>query len=292
MKTLPLHARTCTRCLCYEDMTWFLHPHTLPKALRAVTIAADGVCSVCHAYLASVDESELRKEADYFASQCSGPVIVLFSGGKDSLATLVAAKQRLNLDVIALLYDNGLIPDEVIAKGRALCARLDVPLHVHKDVYLPDGDGRTFLDVASAIVATDRTPCIACGKNLYRAAAELALANQSEWLIQGTHYFAQWNKRPGSFRVFPSHGHMMKVIHLPYAIGLTNDDVKKTLADLDVVPADVPGVSTNCLLPARVQVRVSDDLGHVPELEDLAFEVMVGHVTREDAIRELQRKSG
>lgn len=55
-----------------------------------------------------------------------------------------------------------------------------------------------------------------------------------------------------------------------------------------MTPQDLPGVSTNCQVPDLVASRVLTALGHIPELEDLSLEVLVGHCSRDSALAQLE----
>jgi hypothetical protein len=111
-------------------------------------------------------------------------------------------------------------------------------------------------------------------------------------LVGGSNYWAAWQDQPlPAVRVVTPGGRSVALVHLPYLMGRTRADTMALLNELDFSPARLRGVSSNCRVPAIVQDGVSAAVGHVPELEDLSLEVLVGHLTREEAIEELYRKA-
>jgi hypothetical protein len=134
----------------------------------------------------------------------------------------------------------------------------------------------------------------------------LADARGAPWLISGTNYPAFWEIAVGDDgravgRMQASHalatpaGRMWRVLHLPFALRLGHGALRETLrsldVDLDEVTAAVGGISSNCRVPGLVQARVGPALGHVPEQEDLALEVVSGHLSRDEALVALAGKA-
>jgi len=127
-------------------------------------------------------------------------------------------------------------------------------------------------------------------------------------MVSGTNYPAHWqpvdqegDDERHRWRIQASHGLLsptgraLRLIHLPFALRLTHDGVREALGglgvDLDDVTRAVGGISSNCRVPGLVQGPIARALGHVPEQEDLALEVLSGHRRREDAIAELRQKA-
>lgn len=285
---------SCRRCLTHQGMTIYLHPSPIPAELMAqFHILPDGVCNICHAYDAALDRAAIAEELEQLVFECDGldaPALVALSGGKDSLSTLYAVKRTLGLRAHAALFQNGFIPQDVEDRCADACARLDVPLHVLRPT---SRDAEVFrADVAGA--APGRLPpCALCARLM--GAELLTLADQLDcrWVVMGTNYFAKWGERVQATILQTSPlGRTITFINLPFALGFTSTDTQKNLDALGVQPRrDLVGVSTNCRVPGIIQNRVAQVIGHVPELEDLAVEVMVGHRTRAEALLELRRKA-
>jgi hypothetical protein len=106
------------------------------------------------------------------------------------------------------------------------------------------------------------------------------------WVVYGTNYFSAWADRP--FAVSRRRGTDALQINLPFAMRRTAADTRSALKALRAEPIPIEGVTSNCLVPSLVQRSVRPQLGHVPELEDLSLEVMVGHMTRAEALAHLR----
>src|SRR5262245_51654261 len=139
----------CSRCLLYAGMRFHLLQRQLdPEVTRTFTLDADGVCSICKAYAARLDwgliDAELASFILEHARADGPPAIVALSGGKDSLCSLVLCVRQLKIPTVALLYDNGFIPSEVIDQARRVCETLGTPFEVVR----PTADeARTFADL-------------------------------------------------------------------------------------------------------------------------------------------------
>jgi hypothetical protein len=291
----------CRRCLLTAGMPLWLVPAHLPAALLPISLDDDGVCGVCRSFLRDVDDDALADEVEQCAFEVAAvgrPAILALSGGKDSLATLALCRTH-DIDVVAALYDNGFIPPAVIARAQAVCARLGVEFVVLR---ADDDDARGIASAVADASPTSTAPCLHCAAQMGRRFGALADERGAPWLISGTNYPAHWTiDDDGAGTIRASHamgtpaGRVWRVLHLPFALRITHTALRGTLADigvdLDEVTAAVGGISSNCRVPGLVQARVGAALGHVPEQEDLALEVLVGHRERDDALAELLRKA-
>lgn len=271
--------KVCSSCLLYEGMSLFLHPALASLPAMPVRILDDGRCSVCHLWDERFAPKLLDAECERFEEDAR-PVIVLFSGGKDSAAALALTK-KLGKQTHALLFDNGFIPTEVLVQAQATCDRIGVPLWIER--------GGLDLEPALRVLnASSRTPCEACINAVYVHASRRAREIDAGYIVQGTNYFSSWKTFPLGTR------HLVDdrlVIHLPFVRRQTWAQTQALLDEVGFVPSDLVGVSSNCRVPALVQARVADDIGHVPELEDLSLEIIAGHLTRAEALATLRKKA-
>lgn len=299
--------RHCRRCLFEEAMPLWLIPEHLPAALLPITVNHHGLCNVCEVYLRDIDEGLLADEADQLAFDVAAsgrPALLALSGGKDSLATLAVCRAR-DIDVVAVLYDNGFVPAPVIARARAVCDAVSVPFSV---IVADPDDARAIAAAVASPSPSSPAPCMACARQMGRHFAAWCDRLEASWIVSGTNYPAHWQHSDHTghddgqrWRIQASHGLLsptgrtLRLIHLPYALRLTHDDVRAALGglgvDLDEVTRAVGGISSNCRVPGLVQGPVARAIGHVPEHEDLALEVLSGHRRREDAIAELRLKA-
>lgn len=285
----------CTRCLLYAGMRFHLLQRQLdPSVTQRFAIGDDGVCSVCKTYEARFDRKRIDAELASFildhTKPDAAPAIVALSGGKDSICSLVLCVRRLQIPTVAMLYDNGFIPAEVIEQAARVCEALGTPFEVVR----PSSDeARTFNGLVERASSQVATPCAACSASIFRALDARADQLGSQWLVLGTNYHAGWSDPLSAVNVRKTaSGRIIRRIHLPFAMGLTHDTMLETLDELGVVVHKQRGASSNCRVPELVQARVAPTLGHPTELEDLALEVMAGHLRREAALDELARIEG
>jgi PP-loop superfamily ATP-utilizing enzyme len=270
-----------------EGQRFYLSRHHFPEALvRTFEVGDDGICSICKAYAASYRPAGIAQDLARFRTACETTGAVLgLSGGKDSLSALYLAHEVLGVRVYPVLFDNGYIPQPVIDQARAVCERLSLPLEVRTHV----GAGQaTFRELVTGATVHAPPPCDACARSAWVAFDDVAAERGTSWVIFGTNYYAAWASRPyAASQRLNAAGRVMFHIHLPYALGVTRTRTLANVRSLGATPAKMPGVSTNCQVPAIVQRRLGAVLGHVPEREDLSIEVLVGHLTRDDALADL-----
>ncbi|MBI5509505.1 MAG: hypothetical protein HY903_12205 [Deltaproteobacteria bacterium] len=290
----PENGRRCKSCLLYDGMRFYLIRDVLPTdLLEGFHIAADGVCSICHAYRDAYDRGGIERDLELFRRSTAGvhrpAALLALSGGKDSMSALYLARRVLRLDLVALLFDNGFVPREVVARARRACASLQVELEV---VRAPARWRQSFGDAVDAAGLSSPPPCNVCGAEIIEALADRAAALGTPWVIWGTNYFAAWTDRPSAVgRRLLSAGRQLAEINLPYAMQIKAAAARANAKRLGATPVAIPGVSTNCLVPHQVARALLPTLGHVPELEVLALEVIVGHCSRRAALRTLRERT-
>jgi hypothetical protein len=287
-------ARICKRCLFYEGMPFFLETNTVgQRRARELKILEDGVCSICAEYSATVEDA--RREAAGTAvleelRRNRRPSIIAVSGGKDSLSTLYLVRRILDLEVIAFFYDSGFILPGAIEQLRRVCSALGVPL---RESVTTETNFKVLEASVSSALPGDTPPCHYCSRAFFPVAASLAQEVGTEHILCGTNHFWRWpeSEQPVGVLTHSNWGPKITVIALPYLLGVTREQVMGNLAELGATACvSASGLSTNCRVPELVQARVGAAVGHVPELEMLSIEVLVGHLTREAAAHELVRK--
>jgi hypothetical protein len=280
--------RVCRRCLSYEGMQRWLSRSAIPISLRwSFRIDDDGVCNVCKAYDRALDETALARERDAAVAAGRSGAVVAMSGGKDALSTLYLAKVKLGLPVTALLLDNGFLVSRALRQAKRVCRELDVPLVV----VTPKGRAQRAFDRAVAHAdAMDRHPCEDCSALVADALLAFADDTAAGAVYAGSNYFVAWDKHGvrATTNVGTPKGRDVVFAHLPYAFRLKRLAVLRHVRALGATVTKAPGISSNCRVPALVHARGVVD--HVPELEDLSLEVMVGHRSRKSALDELREK--
>lgn len=284
--------RECSRCLFYEGMQFYFSKGHIPEPLLAsFRVEDDGRCTICHAYEAAFDRAAIERELTMFRAttlMSRGPAaVVALSGGKDSLSSLYLASKVLGVNVRAVLFQNGFIPERVVTQARDACDRLGVVLTVKT---LDEHAGARFRSSVENASFDGPQPCVACARLIFRSIDEVLDETGAGWMVLGTNYYTRWTDRPyaSAYHETPQ-GRRVLEIHLPYAMQITSADTEANLRELGVTPFEMSGVSTNCEVPGLVQGRLGKIIGHVPELEDLALESIVGHLPRAAAAARLAR---
>jgi PP-loop superfamily ATP-utilizing enzyme len=252
-------------------------------ALESLEVPARGPCSLCRLYDEAYSAKGVRDDLAAFELMLpkKGPgAIVALSGGKDSLSTLYLSKVVRGWNVTAYLFDNGFIPREVINQARALCDAVDVELHVES---LRGEAKRSFAREVAEVTPTSRTPCDACGLGMNAGIEKLCERLGVSQVIFGTNFYASWLDRPSAL----AFNGKRTYLNLPYALGVTAAQARRNVKKLGGNIIQMKGMSTNCRVPGLVDARIGRKLGHVPELEVLSLEVMVGHLPRAEALRSL-----
>ena len=117
------HTRICTRCI-------------LPETIPGIAFDQDGVCSYCHREEGAVEKAP-RKKSEYQGrlDQLVGELknkaplydaVMAYSGGKDSSYTLKILRDRYNLRVLALTFDNHFISPAALENIRGVTDQLEI----------------------------------------------------------------------------------------------------------------------------------------------------------------------
>jgi PP-loop superfamily ATP-utilizing enzyme len=276
-------------------MSFYLIRDVLPSALLDdFHLDAEGICPVCRALATALVPEGIEADLNLFRASTllsPGPAAVLaLSGGKDSMSALYLARRVLQLNLVALLFDNGHLPRPVVARAQRACRALEVELVVAR----PSALWRRRFDAGVRDVALHRpVPCDVCGTAIIEALAALAAQRGAPWIIWGTNYFAAWTDRLYAVgrRQLPGNRSIAE-INLPFALRLTAAQARRNARRLGANVTAVRGLSSNCRVPHRVSRALLPSLGHVPELEVLALEVQVGHRTRRGALAYLRQRGG
>ncbi|HEY9852378.1 MAG TPA: 7-cyano-7-deazaguanine synthase [Leptolyngbyaceae cyanobacterium] len=209
--------------------------------------------------------------------------VVAFSGGKDSAAALYWAKKKLNLEVVAVLVQNGFIPDLVINNGRNLCDKLGVELVVltiELAPFLKDMMDKNF---------TNGYPCYKCGEMFHKEIQKYCGDKGINRVILGRNWWRWIEPEVRSVRWVKDEasGLNMQFFSLPFALQLTEKDVFNMLDEIGWKTVKIHGNSTNCVIPGLIEYPIYQRLGYHPELNLLSREVIAGFLDKEAAKEQL-----
>jgi len=214
---------------------------------------------------------------------CSDAVVA-FSGGKDSAASLLLARKKLGLNVVAVLVDNGFIPDAVIANGRRLCQRLETELVVLSIPLAPHLKKMIDKDFRNDY------PCYKCTTMFHEEIRRYCVRHRINRVILGRNWWRWLEPEVRAVRHVTDEqtGLRMQFLSLPFALQLRKVDVTQMLEEEDWKPVAIHGNSTNCPIPGLVEHRVHKRVGYHPELNLLSREVIAGYLQKQEAKEELR----
>ncbi len=254
-----LAARRC--CLC-----------PLHEGVPGVVLDGAGVCNHCSAAArASIDRA--RHHVDRLLRECRArglPVVVGLSGGNDSAACLTYLVRSKGVLCIAVLVDNGFIPDGVKLRARALCERLGVELHLEA------------FDLLERLSTPAGSPCEQCmGEIIQRLV--LVAARRHAGAIASGHLYG-----PGLMPAARGSLTVPRIAPL-FADGLGEAARNALLAEVGWKDDIRYASSTNCTLLGFIDYEYSRRWGYSPAIGEIAHEVRAGTLDREQAIAHLCR---
>jgi len=269
----------CRRCL-------------LHTGIPGVWIGEQGLCNSCLAH--ARDYSPDRADdalADFLdRPRGDGPDIVMaISGGKDSTAALVLAREELGLRPLAYLISHEFLDDDAEARAREGCERLDVPFEVHQLSLA--------VDVRRALRSRTLSPwpCLLCCEAQARVA--LQICDRHRIARVGTGLRTLWADHqtaiaPASyayrhFRV-PSRRDVLVANIIPAcrADGARQQAARERVRWHD---PQIPGNTTNCLLHPVFEGLHRERFGYFWEAERfLSAELRAGAIDLETAKQALR----
>lgn len=253
-----------------------------------IYITRQGICNMCYTYERNLDLAVLKVELDQFLAKereagAQYDAIVAFSGGKDSTVSLCIAVEEFGLEVLAVLVDNGFIPQEVIENGREICDNLGVPLRIEQIDFAPKVSELLKTNFATGY------PCNVCTALFHDVLTRVCVEQKVNRVILGRNWWRILDPVVKGVRIVepPGVGWNIEFMSLPFVLRLKEEDQEPYLQRVGWKPKNIYGDSTNCLIPGLVEKIVYDRIGYHPELNLLSREVIVGFMTKEKALREI-----
>jgi hypothetical protein len=257
--------------------------------LPNIYIWSDGVCNMCHTYKEKFDAAILENEVKDFMSRKREPgaqydAVIAYSGGKDSTVSLSLAVNRYHLKVMAVLVDNGFIPQEVIDNSQRICDDLDVPLRVVRAEFASQ------LNELMKNNFSTGYPCYACTILFHDVITRVCVEEKVNRVITGRNWWRMLDPVFSAVKVIQPQGTDLKVefLSLPFALQLKETDEPPYLEQVGWTKVkSVYGHSTNCLVPGLVEKTAYDRIGYHPELNLVSREVICGFLTKEKGLEKI-----
>jgi hypothetical protein len=307
----------------------------LPESFPGIHFNEEGVCNICLGFAGS-DQRKIRK-AEYLArfeallgenrGKSNYDVLMCYSGGKDSTHTLSILKSRYNLNILALTFDNGFIPDQTVLNIHTIVEKLGVDHIFFKPRF--DMLSKIFgycaardifpskaLERASSICSAcmgivkyralryaveDDIPFIAFGWSPGQAPAGASIMKNNPLMVrkmQSAIYDPLYQIVGNDIRpYFLEDKHFSGSYHFPYylyplvLLDYNEDDIYKNILRLGwKAPDDVDANSTNCLLNSFANIVHKQRLGFHPYASGLANLVREGYIDRITALKRLNQQ--
>jgi tRNA(Ile)-lysidine synthase TilS/MesJ len=304
----------------------------LPETFPGIKFDQDGVCNLCRQ--SKAEKPQMHSKAPYqekfesllakYQGLKSYDGILAYSGGKDSTYTLFLLREKYNLKILALTFDNGFIPEVTLQNIRRVTDQLGVDLMLfkpHFELLRKVFQAGTDKDIyAKKTLERASTICTSCMGLVKFYCLRTALEKDIPFLIYG------WSpgQIPMSSSIFKNNKSMLKSMQqaifdplykiageeivpyflekrhfeqeneFPYNISplafLEYDEeviFKKVKALGWVKPEKTDPNSTNCLLNAFAVVVHKKRLGFHPYALELANLVRGGFLDRQEALDRL-----
>lgn len=306
----------------------------LPETFPGISFDSRGVCNFCQEFkgkehLEKEKEKYLQKFQELlvrFQNSSSYDALMAYSGGKDSTYTLSLLKEKYDLKILALTFDNGFLSEQAFKNIRQVVENLGVD-HIFfkpdfsllKKIFLTgtkeDIFSRKTLDRASTICTScmgivkfttlrlaleKKIPFITYGWSPGQAPISASIFKNNPSMLKGMQNAI---KEP-LFRIagekinpyFLEENHFEQKEDFPYNISplaFLEYDEKKIFKKIEKLgwnmPVDTDSNSTNCLLNSFANLVHKQRFGFHPYAFELAKLVREGYLEREEALKRLEQ---
>jgi len=264
--------RSCARCLLSDD-------------LPGVSLHPSGLCNHCLQYeqqVLSGAYSETRALELIHALRGSGTpdCVLAYSGGKDSAAALLVARQRYGLHPVAVLVDNGFIPDQVKEAAREFCESLDTRLIIRP------------IEIARQTAESLRTgsnvvPCQFCIRNVFAVMAQVCREHGLR-LVLGGHRFPPLSFRLDQSTHRPEDADICCVSPL-LSLRIPEREQIRLISAAGWKPVSIAGNTSNCRLIGYIEEHFFDRHGYNPHVYEVSKEIRAGFYSRADGLAKIER---
>lgn len=290
----------CPRCLLTSESTQDVFRFFWPDQEIRAELREGAPCSFCEDVMRWLDPERLRQERDAFFARAKRPVFLAYSGGKDSTAALYHLRRELRVETVAVIFDNGFIPSEVLEYAERVCAALGAELVIDRE---RPGDERLPRGFARRLKVAFRGPrndvCTVCSKTFLRRFHRIMGERGADSIVLGNNFWAHSPHTSGGApppymtasweRALPD-GRVARHLNLPFASRITHARILAILGEIGFHGAKFSGYTSNCVLSDfQDYVRARDGQRTDWGREYLSLEVASGFMTRAEALEKLAR---
>ncbi|MFQ5433182.1 MAG: hypothetical protein ACE5EN_11845, partial [Nitrospinota bacterium] len=301
----------CTNCI-------------LPATFPGVKFDERGVCNHCNSFKGTVTLEEHRQKyqknflelIEQYKGRSEYDVLMCYSGGKDSTYTMKIFREKYNLTVLALTFDNGFISPKAMDNMKIVADRLGVDhiifktrFDILKKIFAAAAEKELYSKKTLERASTICTSCISFVKSLAlksalekeipfigygwspgQAPIQSSLMKTNPRLIRMTQkvvYDPLYKLVGDDIRpYFLEEKHFKKEVDFPYNVHplafseYNEDKIIENLKELGwEKPDDTDPNSTNCLLNGLANQIHEDRYGYNPYAFEIAKMVREGVMT-------------
>lgn len=305
----------------------------LPITFPGIKFNEEGVCNYCLEFkgIEQLNEKkeEYRKRFESLIEQFRGryryDVLMCYSGGKDSTYTLAMLKQNYNLNVIAITFDNGFIPERTIRNIYNIVEYLGVDhilfkprFDLLKKIFVTCSKKNIYptksLERASTICTScmgivkfrtlrfaieERIPIIAFGWSPGQAPINSSIMKNNKQMVkmmQDVIYKPLYSIAGDEINpYFLEEKHFELDYEFPYNISplaffdYNESNILRKIKDMGwELPQDTDKNSTNCLLNSFANFVHIKEFGYHPYVLEIANLVRIGVMSREEGIKKIE----
>ncbi|WP_456326919.1 7-cyano-7-deazaguanine synthase [Palaeococcus sp. (in: euryarchaeotes)] len=229
------------------------------------------LCRECQDFLAHPpNKGKIRKELDDLMNEVDRAILG-FSGGKDSSVALYLAKEKYQVDVEAVMIDNGFIAKEAIENAKRVAEYLNVPLTILRYDYS---------DIFRTALLKAQSPCRACSKRTMEKLRKYALKKGIRYILTG--HEIPFGHNP--------YRHLKGGILQIRLLTLMNEEERfRILRKLPFKFPELHGYTTNCLIIGAALERYYERRGYSFETRRIAALVRYGLMDRKRALEKVKK---
>jgi tRNA(Ile)-lysidine synthase TilS/MesJ len=304
----------------------------LPETFPGITFDERGVCNYCQKFKGqkNLEEKKARASKRFeelvqeHKGKCAYDALMCYSGGKDSTYTLSLLRRNYGLEVLAVTYDNGFLPDQTLRNIKLVTDKLEMDHILYRPRF------RVLKKIFSACAAEDIYPpqalmrastiCTSCMAIVKFSALRMALEKDIPFVIFG------WSpgQIPVASAIMKNNPEIIKVMqrgsfdplytlvgedirpyfleekhfdgsyNFPYNVSplvFLDYNEEEILTEVSRLgwerPKDIDANTTNCLLNSFANVSHMERHGFHPYVFELAKLVREGYMEREEALKKL-----
>jgi PP-loop superfamily ATP-utilizing enzyme len=261
----------CSRCLL--------------TARHGVIINEAGICSECLAFDAEqsvgfYDERVTRSIIQTLRGTGSPDCVIAFSGGKDSAAALLISVRHYGLRPLAVMVDNGFIPQEVKEESARFCASLGAGFAI---VEIPLAQA-----VSKGLRAGSlQLPCGLCIRGVFEQLGIVARQTGVR-LVIGGHRFPPLTFGIDAYTHRPVDAEIRCISPL-LSLRISERRQLEMLADAEWHRTAIAGNTSNCRLIGYFEALFHDQHGESPHVWEVSKEIRAGFYSRDEGARKVAR---